>query len=117
MSVLVTLQFSINNLGYEEDSYKSTEYRTEPVYESSSIPYQENTYQPEKPYQDTAQASTYVAEEKYQETTQPTESYYAQMREQESPDEPDDNALMAEIEALEQKLDILQKDIEAYLSE
>ena len=72
------------------------------------------------------QPTTYTAEKVetyYQEKSQPTESYYAQLRESQDDrgdqgqDGQDDNELMAEIEALERKLDILQKDIQDYLAE
>ena len=105
-----------------DDSYKSL-----PEKSSSSSaypePYQESTYQPETTYyQDTPQPTTYTAEkvETYQEKSQPTESYYAQLREESQDGQEQgqaDNELMAEIDALERKLDILQKDIQDYLAE
>ena len=106
-------------------SYKSTTggYQSvEVVYESTpeqQLSYQESTYQAptseETTYQDTPPQPIYQQSTEYSEEPTSSESYYAKIRESQSNNE--DNELIQEIEALEQKLDVLQEEIQNYLNE
>ena len=105
----------------------------EVVYESTpdeqqQLSYQESTYHElpssseETTYQDTPPQPIYQQKNEYSEDipTATESSYYANIRAKEvnvKDRSDDDNELMQEIEALEQKLDILQDEIQTYLNE
>jgi len=104
----------------------------EVVYESTpdeqqKLSYQESTYHElpssaeETTYQDTPPQPIYQQKNEYSEDipTATESSYYANIRAKEvnvKDRSDDDNELMQEIEALEQKLDILQDEIQTYLN-
>ena len=73
----------------------------------------------ETTYQDTPPQPIYQQKNEYSEDipTATESSYYANIRDKEEVKNNDDNELMKEIEALEQKLDILQDEIQTYLNE
>ena len=116
---------------FPDSSWTTTSYprNVEVVYESTpdseqKLSYQESTYHElpsmsaeETTYQDTPPQPIYQQKNEYSEDipTATESSYYAN-REEEVKNN-DDNELMKEIEALEQKLDILQDEIQTYLNE
>ena len=119
---------------FPDSSWTTTSYprNVEVVYESTpdseqKLSYQESTYHElpsmsaeETTYQDTPPQPIYQQKNEYSEDipTATESSYYANIRgREEEVKNNDDNELMKEIEALEQKLDILQDEIQTYLNE
>ena len=121
---------------FPDSSWTTTSYprNVEVVYESTpdseqKLSYQESTYHElpsmsaeETTYQDTPPQPIYQQKNEYSEDipTATESSYYANIRAKEvnvKDRSDDDNELMQEIEALEQKLDILQDEIQTYLNE